>query len=590
VTASIAPAPHPRHSGWTALLLGVAIFGLLWVAGSAYRRVYVARVDDVTALADGLLLVPGARWEDWFTHGHSNFFDPYPEWPRGLTAFARPAFQSVIYLAHFVLGSDWASYLAINYLGVAGVAAVAFAVARTALGLGVGAALLAAALVLLSPAVLEFSIWQVGFASESQAGILVGCAFLAVLARRDLLCVVLLMIALLTKETAVWAPFAAALTVLLRSDRGDGVRYRAGVAASMLLPVALWLGFRFAFYGGIGGTYATMGYSPLLEFLKLSGWKLAHLDRLFIMQDIGLTEDRWPNLDRAFRIGTATLLLLLVAPWALAGLRAAFDRLSKARRERRWPTADSPLLVTLWATMGLAFFFALPLRMPGYSASAVMFAWPAVVGELARRGKPIFWLGVAVCFVLSLAQTLHFLVGIALPPLHAYMRLNFRTAGAMETALRQAPAGIRQIFVVSSPGALAPANPMYLRAFLDLSPEIVHVVTIDWNCSGVEDRVAFDHGTADGVVTLSAVLPDCASFEFAYAAVDGSALVDHRIRRNDFMTYELPEAHSIEHKSPIDPALELGRRMIVQIRPRGPARFIIEHGGADGGPAWFDAP
>ena len=326
MTASIAPAPRPRHSGWTALLLGVAIFGLLWVAGSAYRQVYVARVDDVTALADGSLLAPGARWEDWFTRGHSNFFDPYPEWPRGLTAFARPAFQSVIYLAHFVLGGDWASYLAINYLGVAGVAAVAFAVARAALGLGVGAALLAAALVLLSPAVLEFSIWQVGFASESQAGILVGCAFLAVLARRDLLCVVLLMIALLTKETAVWAPFAAALTVLLRSDRGDGVRHRAGVAAPMLLPVALWLGFRFVFYGGIGGTYATMGYSPLLEFLKLSGWKLAHLDRLFIMQDIGLTEDRWPNLDRAFRIGTATLLLLLVAPWALADSRLASAR------------------------------------------------------------------------------------------------------------------------------------------------------------------------------------------------------------------------------------------------------------------------
>jgi hypothetical protein len=568
----------------------VVIFGLLWAVGSGYRQVYVARVDDVTALADGLLLVPGARWEDWFTRGHSDFFDPYPEWPRGLTAFARPAFQSVIYLAHFVLGTDWPSYLAINYLGVAGVVVVAFAVARTALGLGVGAALLAAALVLLSPAVLEFSIWQVGFASESQAGILVGCSFLAVLARRDLLCVVLLMMALLTKETAVWAPFAAALTVLLRSDCGDGARHRAGVAASMLLPVALWLGFRFAFYGGIGGTYATMGYSPLLEFLKLSGWKLAHLDRLFIMQDIGLTEDRWPNLDRAFRIGTATLLLLVVAPWALAGLRAAFDRLSKARRERRWPTADPPLLVTLWATIGLAFYFALPLRAPGYSASAVMFAWPAVVGELARRWKPALWLGIVACFILSLAQTLHFLVGITLPPLYSYMSLNFRTASTMSAALRQGPAGIGQIFVVSSPGGLAPANPAYLRAFLDLSPEIVYVVTVNWACASSQDRVAFDHNTADGVVTLSATLPDCASFEFAYAAADSSALVEHRIRRNDSVIYELPEAHSVARKSPIDPAVELGRRMIVHIRPRGTARFIIEHGGADGGPAWFDAP
>jgi hypothetical protein len=143
LTVGIGRAPRPRNLGSSALLLGVVIFGLLWAVGSGYRQVYVARVDDVTALADGLLLVPGARWEDWFTRGHSDFFDPYPEWPRGLTAFARPAFQSVIYLAHFVLGTDWPSYLAINYLGVAGVVVVAFAVARTALGLGVGAALLA---------------------------------------------------------------------------------------------------------------------------------------------------------------------------------------------------------------------------------------------------------------------------------------------------------------------------------------------------------------------------------------------------------------------------------------------------------------
>src|SRR5690348_14163393 len=75
------------------LLVAVPVFSLLWLVGWSYRGVYVPRVDDVTAFADGLLLVPGARWEDWFTEGHSHFFDAYPEWPRGITAFARPAFQ-----------------------------------------------------------------------------------------------------------------------------------------------------------------------------------------------------------------------------------------------------------------------------------------------------------------------------------------------------------------------------------------------------------------------------------------------------------------------------------------------------------------
>src|SRR5256885_1815201 len=154
---------HPRrgYAVSSALLVGFAVFALLWIVNIRYRQVYVPRLDDVTALADGLLLLPGARWEDWFTQGHAHFFDAYPEWPWGLSGFVRPVFQFTIYLAHFILGRDWASYLAINYLSVAGPAAVAFTIARTALGLGLGLSLITASLVFLSPAVLEFSIWEV---------------------------------------------------------------------------------------------------------------------------------------------------------------------------------------------------------------------------------------------------------------------------------------------------------------------------------------------------------------------------------------------------------------------------------------------
>ena len=96
------------------------MFALLWLLNLRYRQVYVPRLDDVTALADALLMLPDAHWQDWFTQGHSHFFDAYPEWRWGLSAFARPVFQCTIYLAHFLFGHNWASYLAINYLSVAG--------------------------------------------------------------------------------------------------------------------------------------------------------------------------------------------------------------------------------------------------------------------------------------------------------------------------------------------------------------------------------------------------------------------------------------------------------------------------------------
>ena len=48
----------------SALVLAFAVFALLWLIVAPYRRVYVPRADDVTALADGLLLLPNARWTD----------------------------------------------------------------------------------------------------------------------------------------------------------------------------------------------------------------------------------------------------------------------------------------------------------------------------------------------------------------------------------------------------------------------------------------------------------------------------------------------------------------------------------------------
>ena len=590
LTATVLPTLRLRHPAWSALLLGLAIFALLWHLNVPYRQVYVPRVDDVAALADGLLLVPGAQWEHWFTRGHSDLFESYPEWPeQHLTAFARPAFQFLIYLAHFIFGRDWASYLAINYLGVAGVVAVAFAIARTALGLGAGASLLAALLVLVSPPALEYSIWELSFASESLVSLLVGGAFLAVIARRDFLCVVLLLVAVLTKETAVWAPVAAALTVLLRPELGDAFRRRALIAAAMLLPLALWLGLRIAFFGGIGGTYATADYTPLAEFLELTGGKFAHLHHLFVQQHVAVTEEGWALMDRAIRVGTALLVLLLLILWALSSLRAAIDRLGRAARERRWPTAGAALLVTLWAATGLASYFAVALPSSRYAASAVMFAWPALVGEVARRRTAILRLGLAACFVLSLVRTSHLLLESNPRSEQSYDGRFFRTVVAMNTALRQVPEGIGQVYVLSA-GSLVRATPDYLRAYLGVPAEIIRVIDISWDCSGKDEAVTVDHDTVEGTVTVNATLPDCASFEFHNANLDSSALVEGRIRRNDSISYELPEAYPVDRKGSLKPALDLGRRMTVHIRPRGRARFIIERGGPGGGLAWFDTP
>src|SRR5215470_15882518 len=118
LTGRISLPSRPLHVAGISFLLCGAVFALLWFVNLPYRQIYEPRGGDVTTLVDGLLLMPGAHWQDWFTQGYSHFFGPYPEWLRHETAFARPASQFAIYVAHFILGRNWASYLAINYLAV----------------------------------------------------------------------------------------------------------------------------------------------------------------------------------------------------------------------------------------------------------------------------------------------------------------------------------------------------------------------------------------------------------------------------------------------------------------------------------------
>ena len=157
----------------------------------------------------------------------------------------------------------------------------------------------------------------------------------------------------------------------------------------------------------------------------------------------------------------------------------------------------------------------------------------------------------------------------------------------MDAVLRQVPTGTRQIYVLSA-GSLQEANPEYVRLILGVPAEIVRVVEIDWNCGESSNLVAFDHSIADGVVKLTVTLPACANFYFLRPTSGTTTLANGRLYRNDTMSYELPEAYPIS-RSMWELRFVLGRRMTVHVRPNGPARFIIEHGGPNG-IAWFDTP
>jgi hypothetical protein len=202
------------------------------------------------------------------------------------------------------------------------------------------------------------------------------------------------------------------------------------------------------------------------------------------------------------------------------------------------------------------------------------------VAEVERRGKAIFRLGLVLCSIASLTQSLYYVR-------EWIAQLVPNEYGLMNAALRQTPLGIRQIYVLSA-GGLPNTNPEYMRLILGVSAKIVRVVEITWKCREASDLVDFNHSTARGVVSLTVSLPACANFVFYTDRFKNDSLKG-RLHRNDTMSYELPEAHLIKDTKGGSPSLFLGQKITVHVRPNGPTRFIIEHGGPDG-VAWFDTP
>jgi hypothetical protein len=383
----------------------------------------------------------------------------------------------------------------------------------------------------------------------------------------------LLFVAILTKETAVWAPAAAAITIMLRPRPNEPLRRRAIAAVAMFLPVVFWLGLRFTFFDGIGGTYATERYTPLGDFLALTFTKLKNLDALFVDQPAWAPEGP-EGLDRGIALGTRLLTYALFSLLAIRIVPEIANHLRYAVYKRRWPTVEAAYLVPLWAAIALAFYFALPMFRPRYATSVVVFAWPALAAEIERRRRVIIWLGLAgFCVVASLRSYLSIESAFSDPP------VDFMP---MRVALHQVPVTTQQVYILQSS---TDSNPEYLRLILGVSAEIVHIIDMNWRfCGESNDLLAFDHSIADGVVKLAVTLPACAYFVFFNAPIGDKAVAHGRLYRNNAISYELPEVEPATGPFP-----RLGRRMIAYVRPSGPARFIIQHGGPNG-IAWFDTP
>jgi hypothetical protein len=503
----------------------------------------------------------------WFTEGYSKYFVVYPEWNVPRTDFLRPVVNLIVRLNHFFFGDHYALYFATFYCAQFLVCALAVFLARH-LGVKERWLYFIGLLVAINPAFIGEGLYSASFQFDVWCGLFAVFALYLILLERYGLACLSLTFAVFTKEPALYAPVAAAVTVYLISRRRL-------LAVAMLLPLIAWaLLWKFVFTGTLGGNYALQGH-PKASLIKRSiqgflRWPTGIFDYHVVRKIL---------VDHFILVHLPDLLVLLInlILWGLllaVGIcfaKAAFATMPLSRQDRRM------LAVLIWLVGALSF--------------------GVLVGYHSRFGGSIYPLEIVICAVIfhhgrhSLTRSLSVLAigslaaaflcnahsmdpsddGIV--PHHDSSQIS--TMRSLMDSLRRHRADV--VYVLNS--SRSDAAPSNIASLAGIPQERVIVLSEATGC--LNDRRA-DPPVVQRVgeaVHIVSILPVCATYEFN--GVTPSILAQAfrgALPRDHFATYSLPEGR-ITERGLVNPdaiaAVEMGRELDLDLSPDRAKSYVI---------------
>jgi len=441
----------------TAVRVALAVLAACVLVDLPFIATYAMRGDTAALMLHSTRFFP-ADAGSWLKQGFSDYFINFPEATRPYTGFVRPVVNATIWAESLLArGPNSPVFLFTNYLGHAACAGMVFLAARRIGGLSRRRALLATALfggtlaaleLLHSPAfradmlAAGFSLAALLSADEWRRGgrgWMLGATWL------------LLLLALLSKETAVTAPFlAAGWIVIAPGDRPRRSRWAA--ASALLLPLVVFalvraMGPRGAYVSlaGVRGSVAEVATSA---FFPGGG----------AFELLTVARGRAPS-----PVEAARMLLALALNLAAIGLVVA----ALLRRDR------TAVVLVLAAAAALA-VPALLAPVPRMLYFGQMFALPLFAHVLPSRraaGRTLAALALVAGPAWLLAS-----VATEQPALVAANRDS--TALQSLLALRMRMPNVRRVYLVSDAvgdyGALALLRVTLLRAGrADVAPRVV---------------------------------------------------------------------------------------------------------------------
>jgi len=464
------------------LLVLVGIYAYFWIR--LYNGYLLIRDDPGNI---GGTMAGGLR--GWLTRGMSGYYHVYPEWPQpAFSNFYRPVWNLIIYVEETVFGQHyWAWFLAfctVQYVGT-----LLFLRVLRLLAVPSRPALLFAILYLFNPAFLNFGFVYPGFQFDVFASVLLLAAFWLLLEYRYGFALALIVAAVFMKETAIFAPVAAAITVFIQ-------KRDAKWSAAMLAPLASWVIARWlAFHAVIGGTFA----SP-----ATAGDILIDIGKGLLVWPSGAVPASFPlSLTGAHGVVLAGLLLVNAAMWAIL----IYASWQVVRALLRTEQADSKLQAALliWA-LGALSFCMLTRPQIRFGASFYAFLLLFLAHFLFTRPRPKFvrLVPVLILSFVTLLRASDFLW-------HAIATYSAEESGeqALFAGLRSLPQDGRSIFVVNAPAMVS--APTFIAKAWNLNVDIIFLNQV----RGCQRAGSEDARTKLSTNSLSVEIPLCASYVLA---------------------------------------------------------------------------
>ena len=238
-----------------AIVASVILLMHLVLFGHFLSNYYISD-DELALVANSTNHTGQIDVASWFSQGFSRYFITYPEWTSPYTNFLRPVVNVTFFFQHLLFRDAWRYYLLFNYLvSSAGVLFVYLFARKLLKQNAIISSITSAVFFVASFTYVSYIYPATPF--DMLAGVLVMAAFLCVMREKILLSALLLTLALLTKETVIFASAAAAITLFILYLRKGAIGRKQilNCLAVFVLPVVIFLCLRFLFFSGFAGAY-----------------------------------------------------------------------------------------------------------------------------------------------------------------------------------------------------------------------------------------------------------------------------------------------------------------------------------------------